>query len=382
MNTPNTDFQGHWHRHELWRYPAKQQDKTLQAWDTADTYLLNYLAAHYNQQPVTIINDTFGALACQLHSWQPNCVSDSILSELATKENARRNGLESPDFVFNATLAPPSGQHLKLVIGKLPKVNALLEAQLQQIHAQANSQTQLILAGKTTQVTSSVLQLIGRYFESVTTSLAQKKSRLIFANSPQKITQYSDLNSRWQIPEYQLTLDHLPNVFSRQKLDPGARFMLAHLPQQQTGYALDLGCGNGVLGIRLAQLNPDLQIDFVDESAMAVASTQQNVTTNLPEAQRYHFVQSDCLQQWREQFPEKQLNLIINNPPFHQGNTITEHIAEQMFRESHKALARGGELWIVANRHLPYNKILKRIFGGMQIVATDRKFTIFRCLKR
>jgi 16S rRNA (guanine1207-N2)-methyltransferase len=52
-----------------------------------------------------------------------------------------------------------------------------------------------------------------------------------------------------------------------------------------------------------------------------------------------------------------------------------------MFRQAHAALARGGELWLVGNRHLGYHAKLKRLFRGVEQVAATPKFVILRAIK-
>ena len=49
-----------------------------------------------------------------------------------------------------------------------------------------------------------------------------------------------------------------------------------------------------------------------------------------------------------------------------------------MFRQSLKVLRPGGELWVIGNRHLGYQKTLKKIFGNSELIATNAKFVILR----
>lgn len=75
----------------------------------------------------------------------------------------------------------------------------------------------------------------------------------------------------WSVEPYAITLTNLPNVYSGE-VRSGARFILEHLPADPTlEDFIDLGCGNGVLSVRLGQLNPQAKITCVDESFMAIA---------------------------------------------------------------------------------------------------------------
>ena len=52
-----------------------------------------------------------------------------------------------------------------------------------------------------------------------------------------------------------------------------------------------------------------------------------------------------------------------------------------MFHESFHQLRSGGELLVVANRHLPYIKVLKRLFRNVELISDDKRFNIYRCIR-
>ena len=75
------------------------------------------------------------------------------------------------------------------------------------------------------------------------------------------------------------------------------------------------------------------------------------------------------------------MDRVLCNPPFHQQQVVSDHIARQMFRDARRVLREGGELWVVGNRHLGYHKTLKRLFGNATLVASNRKFVILRAVR-
>ncbi|MFZ2169667.1 MAG: 50S rRNA methyltransferase, partial [Methylococcaceae bacterium] len=80
---------------ELNRLPKRPRE-LLRAWDAADEYLLNALAEEFKPSAdarILILNDTFGALAVALSSFRPLAVSDSYLSQQATRLNLAANDL-------------------------------------------------------------------------------------------------------------------------------------------------------------------------------------------------------------------------------------------------------------------------------------------------
>ncbi|MBO1518456.1 methyltransferase [Oceanisphaera pacifica] len=363
----------------LRRYPRSAQHG-LQAWEAADEYLLSEIATRSwdIDAPLLILNDAFGALTLALQAYAPISISDSRISQLALIANAQDNQLTLNGQSLTSLDAWPE-QTPGAVLMKLPRTNALLEYQLAYLSQIMGPKTCFIAAAKAKDIHKSTLQLFERYIGETKTSLAKKKARLIFCQRDNKIPA-SPLPSplAWSLDNTELTIYNYANVFSRAKLDIGARFLLEHLPCQRTGHIIDLGCGNGVLGLMAMVNNPDTTLTFVDESYMAIASAQHTVQKNLPsEAERAHFMVNNCL----DEMPTNTADLILCNPPFHQQQAVTDHIAWQMFVDAKRVLNPSGELWVVANRHLDYHIKLKRLFGNQTVVAANHKFVILKAIK-
>jgi 23S rRNA (guanine1835-N2)-methyltransferase len=129
--------------------------------------------------------------------------------------------------------------------------------------------------------------------------------------------------------------------------------------------------------------NKKTKVVFVDESYMAVASAKQNVLANLPEKESgSEFIVDNCLDDFTEKSKFSEVDIVLCNPPFHQQNAITDHIAWQMFKDAKSLLQNGGQLFVVGNRHLDYPNKLKRLFGNVTTVATNQKFSILSASKR
>ncbi|EIE7139287.1 23S rRNA (guanine(1835)-N(2))-methyltransferase RlmG [Salmonella enterica subsp. enterica serovar Kentucky] len=362
----------------LKRFPQTDDVNPLLAWEAADEYLLQQLDETEIRGPVLILNDTFGALSCALAEHSPYSIGDSYLSELGTRENLRYNGIAESSVTFlDSTADYPQAPGMVLI--KVPKTPALLEQQLRALRKVVTAQTRIIAGAKARDIHTSTLELFEKVLGPTTTTLAWKKARLInctfshpqLADAPQTLS--------WKLEDTGWTIHNHANVFSRTGLDIGARFFMQHLPENLDGEIVDLGCGNGVIGLSLLAKNPQANVVFVDESPMAVDSSRLNVETNLPEAfERCEFMINNALS-GVEPF---RFNAVFCNPPFHQKHALTDNIAWEMFHHARRCLKINGELYIVANRHLDYFHKLKKIFGNCATIATNNKFVILKAVKQ
>lgn len=368
------------HKYALKRYPAQAQKDNLQAWDAADEYLVEYIEQESllkSDSKLAIVNDQFGALACCFHGYQPSWISDSFVAQKGMENNLKQNTINLSHITVMSDPNQLSDQ-LDIVIIKLPKVHDFLAHQLAALKPFLSESAIVIAAGKTQAVQKSVLSLFEKYIGPTRTSLAKKKSRLIFSTADSSIQNTPPKPQVWKLENSPFTLTNHANVFARNQLDIGARLMLAHLPNCEQKRVIDLGCGNGVLGLMTLANQQPKQVKFVDESAMAVLSAKQNVEQNLPDRLSHcQFEQSNCL----EHLSKPEAEVVLCNPPFHQQNTISDHIAWQMFNDAYRVLTPKGELRVVANRHLGYHEKLKRIFGGAKVIASNNKFVILSSIK-
>ena len=364
------------------RYPLAQVNRSLQAWDAADEYIINYLNDNQllaEDKKILIFNDSFGALTCSLAGFELTTITDSYVAEQGIRNNLNENDIDTDkiSIVSSLTSLPTN---VDIILYKLPKNNALLSEQLIKLKNSYAESVVFVAAGKAKEIHSSTLKLFEKYLGNTTTSLAVKKARLIFSKLDSSTSHQNPQPSEWLLPASEILIRNHANVFARDKLDIGACAFIEHLPEIRAQQkVIDLGCGNGVIGLSILAKQSQAYITFVDESYMAVASAKMNVEHNFPESAIHsQFVVGDCLSQQ----PSNSADTILCNPPFHQQNAVTDHIAWQMFKDSFRVLKKGGELRIVGNRQLGYHIKLKRIFGNSKLVASNKKFVILSAVKK
>ena len=365
-------------------------NETLQGFDQADVLALEYLqeeALLNTQSRVVMVNEPFGAMTCAvtkamvaLDGSLPTLWSDSHIAHLGLQHNAYANKLPLAHFV--PAQKTPQGP-FDLVLFRLPKSHALLRDQLQRILPQLTPSALIIMPIMVKHMDKAVYQLLESLLGTVTTSLARKKARLVFAGKPAGINSGKNkaalkqtlkpVETSWELPSYGLFLHHFSGVFSRTKLDAGAQVLLHLFPKGPFKKIIDLGCGNGIQAIFAAKKWPQCEVIGIDESYMSVASATINAKANGVAAQ-CAFIAGDCL----TEIPSQSADLILCNPPFHQERVMGDQIAMRMFAQAAQVLTANGEFWVVGNRHLGYHVKLKRWFSRVEQVGAHPKFVVLK----
>ena len=168
--------------------------------------------------------------------------------------------------------------------------------------------------------------------------------------------------------EIQLIRDD--RIFARGRLDLATRMLAGTFEVRPGAAVLDLGAGNGVLGILAALLEPSSRAWLVDSDPLAIQVSRRNATLNGVTNVSAHL--SDVLRD----LPGQTFDLVLMNPPFHRGRVHDASIAERFIAESSRALRAGGAIYLVCTRFLRYEPILERLFGPVREVAGDRRFKV------
>ncbi|WP_374469522.1 class I SAM-dependent methyltransferase [Phenylobacterium sp.] len=158
-----------------------------------------------------------------------------------------------------------------------------------------------------------------------------------------------------------------PGVFSWDRPDPGTRQLLAALPAL-SGRGADLGCGLGVLALAVLEGAKVSRLDLVDIDARAIAAARRNVED--PRA-AFHWADARLA-------PELSgLDFVVSNPPFHDRGVEDRELGQGFIRRAHQILRPGGALWLVANRHLPYEAVLNGLFSRVTPRGEGAGFKIY-----
>jgi 16S rRNA (guanine1207-N2)-methyltransferase len=163
-----------------------------------------------------------------------------------------------------------------------------------------------------------------------------------------------------------------PGVFSWDRLDPGSALLLKSLPLL-SGAGVDLGCGIGVLAHAVLTSPKVAKLALVDLDRRAVEAAKRNV--NDP---RVEVVQADAR---RGADLATGLDFVVTNPPFHETGNEDKGLGQAFITSAAAMLRKGGVLWIVANRHLPYEAVLNESFKNVRPVADAGGFKVYEARK-
>ncbi|PQZ74004.1 MULTISPECIES: class I SAM-dependent methyltransferase [unclassified Brevundimonas] len=162
-----------------------------------------------------------------------------------------------------------------------------------------------------------------------------------------------------------------PGVFAWDRVDPGTALLAGVMPPMK-GAGADLGCGFGALSLVALRSPAVASLRLVDIDRRAIAAAKKNV-----EDPRVSFEWADV----RTLPTAGELNFIVSNPPFHDGGTEDRRLGQNFIRQAAALLKTGGVLWLVANRHLPYEAELNAAFKRVKPVLDKGGYKIFEAVK-
>ncbi len=140
------------------------------------------------------------------------------------------NGMEEKSVQRLSSLDELEGTY-DLVLVRVTRTLALLEHELIKLKPHLTATSRVIGCGMVKQIHTSTLGLFEKIIGPTTTSLAKRKARLIYCQPDLSLaTPVSPYPQSYLLEETPYTLYNHANLFSREKLDIGTRFLLQHLP--------------------------------------------------------------------------------------------------------------------------------------------------------
>lgn len=160
-----------------------------------------------------------------------------------------------------------------------------------------------------------------------------------------------------------------PGLFSADGPDPGSALLAAALPPRLPARVADLGAGWGFLAPAILARAGVEELHLIEAEAEALDCARAALADP-----RLFFHWADATR-FR---PARPFDAVVMNPPFHAGRAASPALGAAMIAAAAGMLAPGGQLWLVANRHLPYEGPLAAAFRLQEEVGGDAAFKILR----
>lgn len=163
-----------------------------------------------------------------------------------------------------------------------------------------------------------------------------------------------------------------PGVFSADGVDLASALLVDALPEKLGAEVADLGAGWGFLSAHVLTRDNVEKLYVVEAGHMALECAKRNVTDL-----RAEFLWEDATD-WT---PPHRLDAVVMNPPFHTGRAAEPQIGQAFVAAAARVLSAQGKLWMVANRHLPYEAELRTRFAHVKEIGGDARFKLFHAAR-
>lgn len=267
--------------------------------------------------------------------------------------------------VFSAqgydVVALPDGPYAAAVVC-LPRAKPLARAMVQS--AMVRTDGPIIIEGAKTDGVDSLHKEL-RKRTDVSAPISKAHGKVFW------LTSVPDLVDDWMAQDTTLDGGYVtaPGVFSADGIDPASAFLAQHLPTHPGRQVADLGAGWGYLSRQLLA-DPKLEVlHVVEADHIALGCARRNL--NDPRAQ-FHWADATS---WSLGI---RIDAVVMNPPFHTTRAADPALGQAFIATAARVLTPSGTLWMVANRHLPYEAKLAECFAQVDSIATDNRFKLLR----
>jgi 16S rRNA (guanine1207-N2)-methyltransferase len=168
-----------------------------------------------------------------------------------------------------------------------------------------------------------------------------------------------------------------PGIFAWDRIDIASQLLADHLPRDLAGSVADLGAGFGYLSAELLERCAGVRsLHLYEAEARALDLAEHNLAAFKARVDLnflWHDVSRGLLHTY---------DVIVTNPPFHTSDRHDRpDIGRRFIAVAAAALKPRGQLWLVANRHLPYETVLGERFGRVRQVASSQGFKVIEAVK-
>lgn len=243
---------------------------------------------------------------------------------------------------------------------------------------------QLLVAGYKNEGTKTYIEKIAKLLGSGKNIV---KNGPVYSAELSKYTEYDaaelldDSDYRQPRPIAQdsdLQLLSKPGLFGWNKVDAGSALLIEQLKElsplpNPLKSCVDLGCGYGYLTIAAASLDICNSIThwiLTDNNAAALQLAQQNLQHNQ--------LNGDVIAADAGKSIRAKADLLLCNPPFHQGFGIDGDLTDKFLQSAKHLLAPQGIALFVVNQFIPLERKAAPLFSQIKVIIDNGSFKVIQ----
>ncbi|CBI75833.1 ribosomal RNA small subunit methyltransferase C [Bartonella clarridgeiae 73] len=229
----------------------------------------------------------------------------------------------------------------------------------------------IIVSGEKTVGSASIMKWI-KTIVPISKKLSKNHSHVFWIQVPQQIDKQNLTHFRSSPLSFENKFQTTSGMFSHGRIDPGSAALVPYIQKVISGKTADFGAGWGFLSYTALKVSKNLTtLDLYEADYNALETAKKNmkhITTSIPISFYWHDLVCE---------PIKNLyDTIISNPPFHTQKATDISLGKHFITNAAKYLKPKGHFLLVANRHLPYEKLLKKLFRTVFIHEEVHGFKI------
>lgn len=172
-------------------------------------------------------------------------------------------------------------------------------------------------------------------------------------------------------------LQAAPGMFSWRKVDAGSRLLIDSLPKSLTGSGADIAAGWGYLSWAILETRPKVaHITLYEAEKRALELAGKNLQSH---HEKTSFLWADATR--KLEAAGQGFDWAVMNPPAHDLLHSAPEASAAIFARAAEALKPGAKLYLVANRHLPYERTLEELFSSVATLCETAEFKVIEATR-
>jgi 16S rRNA (guanine1207-N2)-methyltransferase len=164
-----------------------------------------------------------------------------------------------------------------------------------------------------------------------------------------------------------------PGLFGWNRIDQGSELLAQAVPDCLAGLTvqpqsvLDLGCGYGYLTLTTRNLPVSRRV-ATDNNAAALLAMKKNAD--------HYGISVDVVAADAGSSLEGCFDLVLCNPPFHQGFSVAGDLTDKFLQSAHRLLSPQGAALFVVNSFIGLEKRAARYFASVTLLVNNGPFKL------